>query len=767
MISRPLLASLVAIPVIAFCAAADAPAPGPETTIPFAAPSDELGLEAVAPDLARRVIAALPPAARDQDPNALFQLEMTANDAKGAEVALDALRRQDQARGAPLALLAYDEMWAAAAKERAGSGGDLDAALTSAFRRIYGALDDKAAVLAEDWSIGSAPEARQELAADLAAARGKATLPLGQAISLVRHYWQYREFCLEQPLVERLIAEDDARRFIVSDDVLIKTRQGATLTAYVARPRTGPAREPTAMVFTIYADPTGNRTFAKYAAARGYVGVVVDARGKRLSPDEIRPYETEGEDADGAIDWIARQSWSDGRVGMWGGSYNGFVQWAAIKHRPEALKTIVPFVANLPGDGLPMEHNVFLTANYAWTFYTTDNRYLDDDLYDDTRRWNELPRKWFASGRPYREIDAVDGKPNPWLQRHLKHPSYDAYWQAMAPYKSEFAKIDIPILEVSGYSGADSVSDYFLPEHERYNPQAEHYLVIGPSNHLDSQHSFKSPVLDGYPIDPVAQYDTPALAFQWFDYVLKGGPKPALLKDRVNFEVMGANVWRHAPSIAKMSDKVLKLYLTDAPADGSHRLSPSLPATPGYLVQTIDFGDRKTMYNLYPTARLANRLDAPGALWFISDPITEPLSVNGQISGAIRAAINKRDMDFSIAVYEVMPDGRYFTLAYYLGRASYAWDMSRRRLLTPGKIETIPFTRTGIVSRQLSRGSRLLVLLTVNKNAQTEVNYGTGKDVSDESIADAKVPLEVRWYNDSVIDVPVSASPSAQPSSSE
>ena len=92
-------------------------------------------------------------------------------------------------------------------------------------------------------------------------------------------------------------------------------------------------------------------------------------------------------------------------------------------------------------------------------------------------------------------------------------------------------------------------------------------------------------------------------------------------------------------------------------------------------------------------------------------------------------------MDFAVAVYEVTPDGRCFDIAYYLGRASYASDMSQRRLLTPERIETIPFSRMGIVSRQLSRGSRLLVLLTVNKNGNAQINYGTGKDVSDESIA--------------------------------
>jgi putative CocE/NonD family hydrolase len=731
-------------------------------SIPFSAPANEQALDAAITPLARQVLAANPAIGPEQDPSTLYLIDVAAGDYIAAERSLEMIRQQYDGLADPDPTLVLLHMMVEALRTSTETHTTFDAAFASAFRRLYLPLDNKAAAGADYWTEvmywhgTDTATARTRLEADLAALKGKTAIPQPQAISLVRDYELYREQRDIRPLMERLVSEDDARRYLVSD-VLIKARDGASLSAYIARPRNGAAREPAALFFTIYSAPVGNRVYAKYAAAHGYVGVIADSRGKRLSRDEIRPLETETVDTGSVIDWISKQSWSDGQVGMWGGSYSGFAQWAALKHRHPALKTIVPSVANLPGDGLPMEHNVFLTANYAWNFYVTDNRYVDEVLYHDDRRWNDLPLKWFASGRPYREIDAVDGEPNPLLQRQLKHPSYDAYWQAMVPYKNEFAGIDIPILEISGYSGSDSVSDYFLPEHERYNPRAEHYLVIGPYGHRSSQSIFKSPVLDGYPIDPIAQLDTPALTFEWFDHVMKGKPKPALLKDRINFEVMGANLWRHAPSIERMSEKTLKLYLTDTTVDGGHRLSRTRPKRPAFVVQNVDFADRASINNLYPAARLSDRLDTAGALSFISDPIAEPLSVNGQISGQIKAMINKRDMDFSVAIYEVTPSGCYFNLAYYLGRASYAWDMSRRRLLTPGKIETIPFSRTGIVSHQLSRGSRLLVLLTVNKNPFAQVNYGTGKDVSDESITDAKEPLKVRWYNDSTITVPVSA----------
>jgi predicted acyl esterase len=96
-----------------------------------------------------------------------------------------------------------------------------------------------------------------------------------------------------------------------------------------------------------------------------------------------------------------------------------------------------------------MENNVFIMANYTWPFYVADNRYLDERTYHDTR-WQSLPRQWYASGRPYREVDGVSGTPNKWLQRWLMHPAYDEYWQARVPYKNDYSKINIPVLAING-----------------------------------------------------------------------------------------------------------------------------------------------------------------------------------------------------------------------------------------------------------------------------------------------------------------------------
>ena len=104
--------------------------------------------------------------------------------------------------------------------------------------------------------------------------------------------------------------------------------------------------------------------------------------------------------------------------------------------------------------------------------------------------------------------------------------------------------------------------------------------------------------------------------------------------------------------------------------------------------------------------------------------------------------INKKDFDLNVTVYEAMPDGKLFHLGYALQRASYAEDPTKRRLLSPGKPERVKF-ETSMVSRQMQAGSRLLVLVDANKNPMAQVNHGTGKDVSDESVADAGDPLKI------------------------
>lgn len=706
---------------------------------------------------AERTLAKMGGDASEQAVSARFYVQIAAGRYAAAAASAHALREIYRARkdsGADDGARPFEVYAQARAAEAAGKPFDL--AYADAFAREVSGLDDLAAGKAVYWFW--APVGRMQAGADavLAAKARSASVPLADAVGLLRA-WAFLEiYRTVSSVSEPLIAADEARRYIIEPDALIKTPAGVTLSATLVRPRTDKPL-PTVMQFTIYTNPRRALDDAKAAAARGYAGIVVDARGKRLSPDDIRPFETEGEDADAAIDWISRQPWSDGQVGFQGGSYNGFAAWAAAKRRHPALKTIVAKVAAIPGQGLPMENNVFLTANYAWAFYVANNRGLDTKTYDDRARWSALDDKWFASGRSFREIDQVDGTPHPWMQRWLQHPAYDSYWQAMVPYGADFARIDIPVLSITGYYDDGQISAVqYLKDHYRHRPDAQHYLVIGPYDHVGAQNDPKPAELRGYRLDPSAQMSTEALVYGWMDHVLRGAARPEVVKDKINYQVMGADVWRHAPSLAAMANETLTLHLSDAPEAGHHRLSPEKPRASSAIRQVVNFADRTTTSaSYYPDPIVSKTLDLSKGVIFVSAPMASAVEFSGGFSGALDVVINKRDFDFQMTLYELRPDGSAMQLTYVLGRASYARDATRRRLLTPRKRTLVPFERTRLVSRRIAAGSRIVAVLDVIKNGGHQVNYGTGRDVSDESIADAGEPLTVTWGGGSLIRLPI------------
>lgn len=542
----------------------------------------------------------------------------------------------------------------------------------------------------------------------------------------------------------------------IQDSVLIKTSDGAFISAMVVRKKGITKPLPVILQVTIY---VRNRDInsLKESADNGYVGVMAYTRGKKFSPNEINPYENDGKDAYDVIDWISKQSWCNGKVGMYGGSYNGFTQWAATKKLHPALKTIVPYVANRPGMGLPMENNVFINPNYEWAFYVSNNKTLDTLVGNDRQRFRTMQNIWWNSGKAYNKLDSIDGTPNKYFQRWLQHPAYDKYWQDMVPYKNEFSNINIPTLSFDGYYNDSQISSlYYLRKHSHYNKNTDDYLIIGPYSHFGAQKGGDY-LLQGYNVDSIAIINTRKITYEWFDYILRNGNKPFILKDKINYEVMGANVWKHSSSLKNMSNSSLQLYFTKIKSGSFYKLSRQKPIKADYLSQEVNFEDRTTSTNnnYYPDPIIHTQLDTSSGYFFITEPFREIISVAGAFSGEIKANINKKDMDIGVVLYEVMPNGEYFELSYFIGRASYAKDNTTRTLLTPNKIETISFSNTRLVNRQLSKGSRLLVEINVNKNPFNQLNYGTGKNVSEETIEDAKEPLQIKWYNDSFIKIPI------------
>jgi uncharacterized protein len=603
---------------------------------------------------------------------------------------------------------------------------------------------------------------RRDLQGDIDKQKGKNSISLPDALRLVHDYQVEEAYRASAPLNRALVDEDDLRRYVTQKDVLVKTPDGASVCALVMRPRGASRPLPTLLNFTIYVDPGDNVTNARQTAANGYAAVVGFTRGKACSPDRPVPYEHDGADAAALIDWIAAQPWSDGRVGTYGGSYEGFTQFAAAKHMPKALKALMAGSPAAPGVDVPMEGNVFWNFVYPWPLYTTNAKGADDATYGDTARWRRLDHDWYASGRAYRDLEKIDGTPNPVFDQWIAHPSYDAYWQSLIPYRQDFARIDIPTLITAGYYyGGPGAAVYYFGQLREHAPGAEHYLLIGPYHHIGAQYGVIGLLgnvygsLAGLDLDPVAKVDLTELRYQWFDYVLKGASRPSLLEDRVNYQVTGADAWKHAPSLAAMARRSLTLRLGAARSGEAYRLSEGQPSD-AFVDLKVDLADRSDADRDAPGGGVVDdAVDTRSGLEWVGDPLPEATEVSGLFSGHLDFVCNKKDFDFEIDLYEQTPPrGKYVQLAPYWARASYVADASRRQLLTPGRRQQLDFRAVRLMSRRLQPGSRLVVVLRVVKERGRQINYGTGKDVSDETIADARVPLEIRWFDDSFIDFP-------------
>jgi uncharacterized protein len=528
--------------------------------------------------------------------------------------------------------------------------------------------------------------------------------------------------------------------YIIQDSVSIPTRCEIDISAIIVRKKTNTQPLPVVLFYTTYYQGKTDDYFAKLSADRDYIGIVAYARGIRTNLKEYAPYEHEGTDVYDIIDWISKQTWCNGKVGMYGGSYTGYSQWATLKNIHPALKTIVPQVAVMPGFDAPMENNVPYGNILGWA---------NDNIYKNKPYDRGLVFEWFKKGSSFRSIDSLGNQPNPIFQKWLQHPDYDFYWQSMVPTPEEYSKINIPILSTTGYyDGSQICAIQYFKLHNKYNKNANHYFVLGPYDHWGGQ-SKPQKNLMGYEIDPVANISMRELAFQWLDYILKDKPKPELLKDKVNYQVMGTNEWRHVPSLQAINNDTLTFYFDH------NTLVNKKPKKKEYELQSVDFKERTNQNNYYTPEIIFDTLDASNGLIFKTEPFISDFSINGSFTGNLFATINKKDMDVSLALYEQTPDGKYFFLTRYVGRASYAKDNSKRQLLKPNKKESIPFNNTRFISKKISKGSRLIILLNINKHPFEIINYGSGKPVSEETIKDAKEPLQIKWYNKSYIKIPI------------
>jgi putative CocE/NonD family hydrolase len=553
--------------------------------------------------------------------------------------------------------------------------------------------------------------------------------------------------------------------------VQIPLRDGVRLNATVYKPRT--QAEPLPCVFTLTPYISQNyHDRGMYFAANGYVFLTVDVRGRGNSEGTFKPLLQEAKDGHDVVEWLARQSYCNGKVTMWGGSYAGYNQWATAKEFPPHLATIVPVASPRPGVDFPMQHNMFYPYDMQW-LTLVGGRASQQAIFGDSSFWSTQVRRWYEARVPFNQLDRYIGMPSPIFQEWISHPVQDAYWDGYSPTARQMAKIDLPILSITGhYDGDQPGALAYYDDHMRNASdaaKARHYLVIGPWDHAGT----RTPMADvgGLKFGQASLLDMNALHKAWYDWTLKDGPKPAFLKDRVAYYVTGEEAWRHAPSLEAVTARREAWYL-DSVASRANDVFAAGDLVRGragsgepdrYVHDPLDTSSAgwESEDNEAGLVDQRGAMHAAGkALFYHTPPFAQDADIAGRFRLSAWLSLDQPDTDIFAVVHEVRPDGSVVYLASDAIRARYRNGQRKAELVVPGAIERYDFDDFAFNARRIGKGSRLRLAIGPVNSMYAEKNWNAGSVVANESAKDART-VTVTLYHDarrpSELSVPIAA----------
>ena len=528
--------------------------------------------------------------------------------------------------------------------------------------------------------------------------------------------------------------------------VPVPMRDGTQLSAWVYRAAAQTSRLPVILSITPYAlDALHPR--ARYFAEQGYVFVALSSRGRGDSGGAFNPFAaSEGADAVDAIAWAAAQPWSNGRVGMWGGSYAGFNQWAAAGHRPAALRTIVPAAAVFPGVDYPAYNGVNFSYAAQWLAGTSGRATHFSYAYDPSL-WAQRMRSHQAEGGRFVDLARYATGGAPMFRQWMQAPAAAAGFAAAVPQAAQWAAIDIPVLTITGSYDADqrgALAYWQRHEAARAGLPATHWLLFGPWDHAGTR--TPAPVMFGVDVGSAAVLDMNALHKAWYDWTLKDGPQPALLLDRVTYYTAGEGRWRGAPSLAAMGPYAWELHLVaDGRADlaaGQGRLSPQPAPQPqqhGFLIPAVT-AERAARTPVDPDGmnqQVALAIDGDGLVYH-SEPLTQAMTLAGAPTLEAWLSIDRPDADLYVSLHEVRSDGTAVLLSHDVLRARLRHGDGREAVLQDANPQPYVFRHFTLMVRQLAAGSRLRLVLHGQTPLAFERNHGLGGHVATERRVDGR-----------------------------
>ena len=273
----------------------------------------------------------------------------------------------------------------------------------------------------------------------------------------------------------------------VETGVKMKTRDGVTLVADVYRPE-AEGRYPTLLQRTPY-DRRGGVGEARALAGAGYVVIRQDVRGRYDSEGEFYPFRHEADDGYDAVEWAAALPYSNGQVGMWGGSYVGATQMLAAAARPPHLVAIFPYVtASEYYEGWTYQHGALM----QWFATSWSSGLAIDTLRRKTQeRVRQRLPGWEREASPLSAYPLLDlpapAELAPYFRDWIRHEASDDYW-AKVKVSDHYPEMTVKALHGGGWHDLflrGSIENYLGMKAKAATPEARdgQRLLLGPWAH--------------------------------------------------------------------------------------------------------------------------------------------------------------------------------------------------------------------------------------------------------------------------------------------
>ena len=523
-------------------------------------------------------------------------------------------------------------------------------------------------------------------------------------------------------------------------NILVPMRDGVCLAMDLLRPKEK-KRFPVILTRTPY-DKNRFRELSDIEsfARRGYIVAMQDVRGRFNSDGFFEPYRQENNDGFDTVEWISKQGWCDGNVGMIGDSYGGQTQWYAASKAPAALKAIVPRVSP-PGNPFlnePFYGGVMILAMAEWMVSMGRRSFDRNEFASILSKHQE-----YFEAIPLSKLSEVAGTHIEWWEQWLNHPVMNAFWESCG-YEQFWNKMKVPALNITGwwdmnFVGAPRNFVGMGKEAATLEAKRGQRLVIGPWPHLTNN----SRTLNGLDFGVDAVTGIHDYTVRFFDRWLKDKKCNNLDDDsRVHVFVVGANEWWASDSWPLPGTQSTPLYLHSQGRANSHDgngtidfEAPENEPDDSFISDPMDpVRFPWSMHDGPVDDRLASiRSDV---LCYTSDFFDEPIDVVGDISAVLYAASSAKDCDWHIRLIDVYPDGTARFMCHGALRSRFRKGFEKNVQLEPGEVTRFDINMSAIGLRLLP-GHRIRIEIASSWFPRFDRNLQTGAEnwMTDESEA--------------------------------